>query len=557
MRETALPRSRRTDHPVTESAKGPRVDTPRSGIAVTGLQMLVVLGLSLVILSRFISPTPQFDEFYHVLAAQSLLSDGTLKINEGGADYTRARAYTYAVAACYWALGESWASARLPSLICGALLVTACFGWLQRVATTRAAWIGAFLMMLSPGIIGYSSMVRFYIPHALFVWLSAVCAYVFVTGKLSVKSRLAVVVLGMGCAAMATHLQVTTSIAALIVTVWAGMVFAVWLVRCDRQQFKWAMLWMLLVLVIAVPAFWFGLQASGYGAHLIEKFQTPRLWSLTTRSDYRYFHRYFAETYPMLWAGFAFAAIVALARRPGPAWFCLVFFGLAFVIHSCLPFKAPRYLVYAWPFFFLVWAIALDGLLAWLVSQGRVAVGHVFGESFAAGKTVGVGVGLVVLIGFLGAGWVTPEYKLARKMLTGESLGAFQRSNWASVQAKLKPIVEQTGFVMTSSPPRALYYLGRHDIAVSVTQAAGRDEFEHDRITGRPVVTTPESIQRVMDEHPSGLIVMDRYHFGARYYVPADTAEFIQTHTQPIEIDESTRIMAYTWGLDDPLLSDR
>ena len=227
MRETALPRSRRTDHPVTESAKGPRVDAPRSGIAVTGLQMLVVLGLSLVILSRFISPTPQFDEFYHVLAAQSLLSDGTLKINEGGADYTRARAYTYAVAACYWALGESWASARLPSLICGALLVTACFGWLQRVATTRAAWIGAFLMMLSPGIIGYSSMVRFYIPHALFVWLSAVCAYVFVTGKLSVKSRLAVVVLGMGCAAMATHLQVTTSIAALIVTVWAGMVFAV------------------------------------------------------------------------------------------------------------------------------------------------------------------------------------------------------------------------------------------------------------------------------------------------------------------------------------------
>ncbi len=533
------------------------MENTRPRIGVTGLQMLVVFGITLVVLSRFISPTPHFDEFYHVLAAQSLVNDGTLTINEGGADYTRAKAYTYAVAACYRFLGESWASARLPSLLAGALLVTAIFGWLDRVAGTRAAWIGAFLFMLSPDVIGFSSMVRFYMPHALFVWLTAVCVYLFVTGRLTFKSRLAVVFMGLGCAAMATHLQATTTIAALVVTVWAATEFVGWLVRCERHQFKWAMFWMLVVVVIAVPAVWFGLHATGYLAHLIEKFQTPRLWSSSNKYEYLYYHRFFANAYPLLWAGFPFAIVIALARRRRPAWFCLVFFVLAFAIHSFLPFKAVRYLAYAWPGFFALWAIALDGLLDWLTCQGRLVIAQLFGETITAKRWVGAVVILILFIGLLGAGWVTPEYKVARKMLAGESLGPCDREHWASVQDILKPLAEETGFVVCSAPPKAVYYLGRHDVALSVTQSAGRAEFEHDRITGRPVITTAESLRRVMDEHPRGLIVIDTYHFGARYFVPKETALYIQAHTQPIEIEEDVGLKAFTWGLERPLLSDR
>jgi len=532
------------------------MENSRPGIGVTGLQMLVVMGVALIILSRFVSPTPHLDEFYHVLAAQSLTEDGSLAVNEGGADYTRAKAYTYAVAACIRWLDDSWASARLPSVLAGALLVTVLFGWLDRVSGPRAAWIGAFLLMLAPDVIGFSSMVRFYMPHTLFVWLAAVCVYVFVTAELTIKSRLSVVILGLGCAAMATHLQTTTVIAALIITVWAGTEFAGWLVRCEREQFKWAMFWMLLVLVIAVPAVWFGLHSTGYLAHMQDKFQTPRLWSAAHKYQFQYYHRFFANSYPLLWAGFPFAAVIALATRRRPAWFCLVFFVLAFVIHSLMPFKATRYLAYAWPCFFVLWAIALDGLLIWLLSQGRLVIAQVFGEAFSAKKFVGVMLGICLFLGLLFAGWISPEYKVARKMLSGESLGPCDREDWASVADTLKPIAEETGFVVCSAPPKAVYYLGRLDVGLSVSQAGGRDEFEHHRVMGRPVVTTRESVQRLMDEHPKGLIVVETKHFGARNFVPGETALFIQSHTQPIELQAATGVKAFAWGLEEPLLSD-
>jgi len=379
----------------------------------------------------------------------------------------------------------------------------------------------------------------------------AVCAYIFVTGQLSLKSRAAILVLGLGCTAMAAHLQTTTAIAVLIVTAWAGTEFAGWLVRCDRHQFKWALFWALLVLVIMVPAVWFGLQTTGVLAHMQHKFQTPRIWSLANKYEFRYYYRFFADSYPLLWAGLPFAVVIALATRRRPAWFCLVFFGLALVIHSLMPFKAERYLSYAWPGFFAIWAIALDGLLAWMMIRGRTVVAQCFGEALASTKWIGGLLGLCLLIGLLNAAWVSPEYRLARKMLTGESLGPAARADWNAAADTLRPIAEETGFVVSSAPPQAVYYMGRLDVCLSVTQAAGRPEFEHDRIMGRPVITTPESVQRMMDEHPAGLIVVTASHFGTRVFVPRDTALYIEAHTQPIELPQGAGVKAFRWGPKD------
>lgn len=531
------------------------MENTRPRIGVTCLQMLLALGFTLIILSRFLSPAPHFDEFYHVLAAQSLVENGTLTVNESGDGYTRAKAFTYAVAACYRWLGESWASARLPSLIAAAFLVAAIFGFLHRTVSTRAAWFGAGLFMLAPDVITHASMVRFYMPHSLFVWLAAVSAYVFVTGSFALKSRLAVLIFGLGCAAMAAHLQTTTAIAALIAALWAGTEFARWLVRCERQQFRWAIVWTLLVLVIAVPAVWFGFQYTGAWEHILIKFQTPRIWSEGSRDQYQYYYRFFANNYPLLWAGFPFMAVIALATRPRPAWFCLAFFGLAFAIHSVMPFKAVRYLAYAWPFFFALWAIGLDGLLVWLVAQGRNIIAHLFSEKLANQAWAGGLVGLVLLVGLLNAAWMTPEFKLARHMLTGESLGPSDRQRWDRASTILKPIAQETGFVVSAAPPKARYYLGRLDVCLSVTQAQHRPDFEHDRIMGRPVITTPQSVQRLLDEHPSGLIVVDTVQFGSSVFVPRDTALFIETHTQPIELPLEWGVRAFRWDPKAPPVS--
>ncbi len=531
------------------------MENSRPKAAVTCLEMLAVFTIALAVLSQFISPTPHVDEFFHVLAARSLVNDGTLLINDGGEPYTRAKAFTYAVAACYQLFDESWAWARLPSLLAGALLVTAVFGWLKHVAGRRAAWIGAFLLAMAPDVIGFSSMVRFYMPHALFVWLTMMCMYTLVTGQLSRAGRVVVGGLGLGCALMAAHLQMLTVIAALVVAVWGGTEFLGLLRRSSKDQHRRTIVWAVLLLTVGIPALFMALELTGTLAHMIHKFQTPRLWSMSHRYEFVYYHRFFSNQYPLLWAGFPFAAIVALSTRRRPAWFCLVVFVLAFAIHSLLPVKAARYLAYAWPCFFAVWAIALDGLLIWLHTRAKSVISQAFGEPFASRRWINHAIWVVLVFGLFSAAWSSPEYKQARKMLTGQSSGLYELQDWTTAAKTLKPIAKETGFVVCSAAPKAIYYLGRIDIELNVSQAAGREEFTPHRLSGKPVITTAQSIQRLIHEHPQGLIVIEANNFGARWFVPTDTALFIEAHTQPIELPDATGIKAFRWGQAEPVLS--
>jgi 4-amino-4-deoxy-L-arabinose transferase-like glycosyltransferase len=513
----------------------------------TWVESLIVLGAALWILSIVLSPRPYVDEYYHVLAARSLLDNGTLSIN-GGEPYTRARAYTYAVAACYRWFGESWASGRLPSLLAGGLLVMSVFAWLHRTAGRRAAWLGAAMLVFAPHVLTYSAMIRFYMPHMLFVWLSWVCAYGFIAGQGGRASRLLWLLAGLACALIAAHLQTTTAIAALAVGVWALSVYLGYLMRCDAGQRRKAVVWFGVLLVIAVPVFLVGLKLTGAQELMSEKLNTTRAWTEAHRYEYQYYHRFFNEYYPLLWAVFPVIAVIALATRRRPAWFCLVLFGTAFIVHSLMATKGKRYLSYAWPCFFAVWAIGLDGLLTWLRAQAQAVVGQVFSERTASRRWVGVAIGCFLAAAVLFAALVAPSYKYGRKMLTGEMLGPLATADWFLAAQTLKPIADETGYVVSSSQPKALYHLGRLDLGLSVSQSQGRPEFAVHPKMGRPVITSADSLKRVMSEHPAGLIVIEAGHLGSRFYVPAETALYIQEHLQPIDLADTPGVKAFRWG---------
>lgn len=535
----------------------PVMGESRISVILRWVQSLVVLVLALGVYSLVQNTTPYIDEYYHVLAARSLVHDGTLFLYDGGEPYTRAKAYTYAVAACYRWFGESWASGRLPSLLCGGLLVMSVFAWLHRTVGRRAAWLGAGLLLFAPHVIGFSSMVRFYTMHMLFVWLAWICAYGFIGGGLGRVGKAAVLLAGTACALMAAHVQTTTSIAALAIGVWAGSLLIGYLLHSRTDQSRKALLGVGVLLVVVVTAFILGLKLTGAWDHMALKLNTSRPWTEGTRNQFQYYHRFFSDTYPMLWAAFPFIAVVALAHRRRPAWFCLVLFGSAFVVHSLMPIKGQRYLSYAWPCFFAVWAIGLDGLLVWVGSWARAVIADVFSERTASRCWVGIVIGCF-LAGSLGFAWsVTPSLKLGRKMLAGEEQGPLANEDWATATRSLKPIADETRFVLSSSPPKAIYHLGRLDMGLSVSQAQERPDFAVHGKLNRPIIYSADALRQVMAEHPTGLIVIESLHFGAGYFVPRETAEFILAHAQPIELPEGTGIKAYRWGpVDDQQLSD-
>lgn len=521
----------------------------RKNLISRWVESLALLGLVLGAYSLIRNTTPYIDEYYHVLAARSWVHDGALFLYDGGEPYTRAKAYTYAVAACYRWFGENWASGRLPSLLCGGLLVMSVFAWLHRTVGRRAAWLGAGLLLFAPHMIGFSAMVRFYTMHMLFVWLAWVCAYGFIGGGVSRAGKVAAFVAGTACALFAAHVQTTTSIAALAIGVWAGSLFIAYLIHSQSGQSRKALLGLGVLLLVGVPVFILGLKLTGAWDHMALKLNTSRPWTEGTRNQYQYYHRFFSDTYPVLWAAFPLIAVAALAHRRRPAWFCLVLFSTAFVVHSLLPIKGQRYLSYAWPCFFAVWAIGLDGLLNWFSQQVRTVIAGVFSERTASRRWVGVAVGCFLAGSLVFAWTVTPSMKLGRKMLMGQERGPLANEDWATATQVLKPIVDQTGFVLSSSPPKAIYHLGRLDLGLSVSQAQDRPEFAvHDKLN-RPIIYSADAVRKVMAEHPTGLIVIETAHFGAGYFVPRATAEFIQANTQPIELPEGVGIKAFRWPL--------
>ncbi len=520
----------------------------RTNTSRVWIESLIVLGLALFLLSRVLSPTHYIDEYYHVLAAQSYLEDGTLLLHDGGEPYTRARGYTYAVAYCYQWFGESWATGRLPSLLAGGLLVMSVFAWLHRTVGRRAAWIGAGLLVFAPAIINVSAMIRFYSAHMLFIWLAWVCAYGFIVGKMGPVRRSMLLVAGTTCALIATHLQTTTSIAALSIACWALTLFIGYLLHSQPKQARKAMFGLGLLILIGTPLFILALVLTGAWEHMAEKLTAARPWTEASRFQVQYYHRFFNEEMPLLWSAFPFIAVVALATRRRPAWFCLALFGSAFLVHSMLPVKGKRYLSYAWPCFFAIWAIGLDGLLAWL----RVLIGDIVGQTFskqaAARRWVGVAASCFLIVSLLFAWLAAPSYKLGRKMMTGDELGPLDHEDWAAAAETLEPIVDQTGFVLASAPPKAIYHLGRMDMGLSYSQAQYRPEFAIRANLNRPVIYSAQAMEQVMAEHPAGLIVVDAGHLGKKFFIPPETALYIETHTQPIDIPDSTRVKAFRWG---------
>src|SRR5438552_3074421 len=66
------------------------------------------------------------DELFHVLAAESYLTDGRLSVPTLG-EYTRAKPVTYITAAAFKLLGESEAAARLPFALINVVFIGAGF----------------------------------------------------------------------------------------------------------------------------------------------------------------------------------------------------------------------------------------------------------------------------------------------------------------------------------------------------------------------------------------------------------------------------------------------
>jgi hypothetical protein len=508
------------------------------------------IGALLIRLVKLNSPA-DFDEMYTVLAAHGWLIDGEPRIAEGL--YDRARLYTIIVAWFFDWFGDGIVTARLPSVIAGSLLVVAVFLWTRSVAGSLAAWIAALFVGLDPNSIQVSQFARFYALQGLIFWLVAIGVYQLGTRRFDPLTAIPLAIACLLGFLFARHFQILTAMGLVGLLLWlaAAAGLPALLSLRDRPALFWSTIAGFVVL--AAVAFAVTVVSGLLGA-LIQEYRFTPLHAMAVRNEVWFYHLALIERFPSLWPLFPVAALLAIAARPRVALFCLCVFVPGFALLSFGGMKQLKYLYFLVPFLFIIWAIALAELLALL----REAVVSVTDRALQAGapglprrpaRWVLIAGCIVFLILANGAP--------ARTLLLPFGINLTPEGapvDWAAAGETLRPLVDNASIVLTNDELAILYYLGRYDVTVSgsrLSELKDGQEFSRDNRTGRPVVSSPESVELIMACYPNGLLLTNTNKWRNPAQIDNQVADLIEHHARPVDVPRGSRIVAFAWGQTD------
>lgn len=555
-----LPIQRRTlDRMPAQAGKGDSLSMPAALVQDLWVGPLVLLAVVAVFYLVDLNHLPSFDELYHVLAARGWLAEGVPRIADG--IYPRAELFTALIALCFDAFGESLVVARLPALLAGTMLIVLVFMWTRMEAGRLAAWIAALFMSLSSLNVEMSLFARFYTLQALLFWLAAIGVYTLTIRRHPSGVNVFILAGSVVSLALAWHLQELTLIGAVGVALWLALRAGVpWLValRASDRRF-WAVIGGMasLLLLLALVATQMDLIRE-----LLDRYRWSATWNVENRNAFWFYHVYLLQGYPTLWSIFPFVALAAIAARPGPAFFCTVVFTAVFLLLSFGGMKSNRYLYFALPFLFAVWGIAVATLWIflkrWVVratNRSLLQVAPYLPQRSARRVLVALAIGFLVFAN--GALVKTLMIPLGVRLSSGgdgATLSALEvRADWGAAYTALEPWLEDASVVLTTRDLYALYYLGRHDILLNRSRVLDSEstEFGRDERTGRPIISTADSVKLVLECYPDGLIVADSVGWRDPKIVGNAVADLIESQATPIEIPAAAQIKAFRWQRPD------
>lgn len=498
---------------------------------------------------------PLPDEMHHVLAARSMLETGEPAIAEGR--YERALFYTWLVARSFELFGVGLAAARVPSLLCMALLVPILFVWLRREADVRAAWLGAGLFAVSPFAVEVAQFSRFYAPQTLAFFTGAILVHAALRRPVRPVRLIVLLGLALPFLGFAVYLQPTTLLGLAGLGLWAmGVVLLPWLsdpaVVPARKLRALGGLVLLALLGLA------GLWLTGLLAELWHTYRSVPMFNRATQNEFWFYYVRYMLFYPSLWTLTGVIGLVAAARFPRPAWFLLTVFAVSFVLTSFGGPKGIRYLAFAQPFLFALWGVGLaavaEPLARFLADlRPRLAAGMTAlrsGHERAAGIVLGLGLLSLLLVNPF---WLRTATLMAEIPMPTEKPTA----NWTTAQPVLQPLIDKVDVVVTTEELSTLFFLRRFDVRFSPSKLGElrgdeRREFGRDHRTGRPVIGTNDSMRLLLDCFASGIVLGPIVDWGKPHLINAELTGIIAAAAEPVPLPRRSHMFAYAWDNGQP-----
>jgi len=513
------------------------------------LLILAFIATAVRLIGVGIDHLPVGDEMFHILSAQSWASMGTLSIADGV--YGRAALFTKFIGVLFTLFGDSLIVARLPALIFGVLWVLLLYIWVDRHAGRLAAWVAALLLCLAPHAIELSLYSRMYTIQGFAFLLGSMIAFAIATHDYPIVKKLFLLGSAIACFGLAVHMHEVTLVGLIALIVALAVDYSVQHRQIfTNKKFLFGIILLLLFLIAAATVllyqYW-----EAFNPYW-QKFVTPAF--ANRDSDIRFYHKLLISSYPVLWLLMPLAAIIAIYFKPRIGLFCVTMFVIIFLMHSIAGRKAERYIYYGMPFLFTIWGIALAAVAPHL-NRLLTDVSHSLRTNYMSiGKTrhfdlIFKGALTFVIVIFIISG--SGAFLRTINLLQGESYYfGTKLSNWEKAAPTLKPLVEDAPVVVTTNFPKTLYYFGRFDVAFSpviVTDVLFGKEGGLDRRTGRPTISTTESLQQLFDKYPHGIFVGEKSEWRSRFRMTDEGADFLEAHARRVDLPAASRIVAFTW----------
>lgn len=510
------------------------------------LSIIIIAALFFRLVGVGINHVAVGDEMFHVLAAQSWANNGTLQIADG--IYDRAALFTKLVGEIFKFTGTSLVAARLPALVFGVLWVLILYIWVRITVNRSSAWLAAGMLCIAPHAIELSLYSRMYTFQGTLFLLGCALTYSVLSSELTSLKKLSLSVISIFSFSLALHLHPITIIGLLAL----GLAATVDLLTQQYKHLtkKYYRL-LLLILLIAICMIVLALKLNWLGSY-IDDFVTP---AFANQGDgIRYYHKQFLSVYPTFWSLFPVMIFVAIYKQPRISIFCCLIFITAFVLHSIAGRKAERYIIYSLPFLFIIWGIALSLIIPFLIKKcTKLADTFIFGYCNFKDNKKFIAIFNFCLILFVTTFLLVSSGSIIRtiNLLKGESYYfGLNLANWELAKNKLQPLVEIAPIVMTTNFPKTLYYYGRFDVTFSkvvLHDVVNDQEFGYDFRTGRPVISTVESLHKIFSKHPHGIFIGEKSEWRNRFRLNDAAADYLEKNAVTVILPKESRVFAFTW----------
>lgn len=528
------------------------LESARSWRNDSRIDPLIVLALAALLFSINLGRPPDPDELHHVLAAQHLFETGRPMLADG--EYWRGIIHTWMVATSYELFGEGLTSARIPPVVLVALTAPILFLWVRREAGRLAAWLAAVLFITSPFTVSIAQFSRFYGLQIFSFVLGCACFYYALTGPASLPRRAALGVLAIGLFVLAVSAQVTTLVGLVGVGAWTAGVL-VQRVLLNPAASRGAKASLIAVFIAAGALAVAALVLTDLPDMLWDNYRGVPLWGEGARNDFWFYHLRFLLFYPTLWSLVGVLAVLAVLRSPRLAWYGIAVFSISFLLMSFAAFKSDRYLSFAPPFLAIVWGMGLAHAIP-AFQRYLDATWDRFKETLALPQSLRAVASAVVAFFVVAIVILTNPFWLRTATVIGNVAvpGEVPVTNWEAGRDALASWTASADIMITTEELGAIYYLGRSDVGFNPSKMGEIDagdeppEFAIDPRTGRPLVSTPESLERLIECFPRGFIVGPLNDWGRDIFITEAVQAVIEKHAHPIEVPEESHLFAWGWN---------